>query len=298
MTGPILVTGANGQVGTELRLQGGAGVRAAGHRELDITDAAAVEAMIAGGGFWVVINAAAYTAVDRAESDVAAAWTLNALGPAILAAATAKAGIPLVHLSTDYVFDGTAAGPYGEDAPIAPLGVYGASKEGGEQAVRTANPRHVILRTAWVVSAHGANFVKTMLRLGAEREVVRVVADQHGNPTSAADIAAACLIIAKRLGDPASPSGTYHFVNAGAASWYDFAGVIFAEAARRGASRPRVEPIATSDYPTAARRPANSRLATSRITRDYGIHPAPWQSALAPILDALAGPVSALAAKD
>jgi len=289
--GPILVTGANGQVGTALRLLGADEIVAAGHAELDITDPAAVDAMIGSGGFSAVINAAAYTAVDRAEGDVVAAWTLNAVGPAALAAATARAGIPLIHLSTDYVFDGAADRPYEVDDPVAPLGVYGASKEGGEQAVRTANPRHVILRTAWVVSPYGGNFVKTMLRLGAERDVVRVVDDQFGSPTSATDIASTCLTIARRLAtDPDCPVGTYHFVNAGETNWCGFARAIFASAERRGRKAPLVEGIPSSAYPTPARRPANSRLSTERLTRDFGIAPDTWENALEAVLDRLIVP--------
>jgi dTDP-4-dehydrorhamnose reductase len=230
-----------------------------------------------------VVNCAAYTAVDRAESDVVAAWTVNALAPAALASAAAAQNIPILHVSTDYVFDGAKPSAYVEDDPVAPLGVYGASKEGGEQAVRTANPRHIILRTAWVASATGSNFVRTMLRLGAERPELRVVADQIGCPTSADDIARAIL---KMLGQT-GPYGTYHFVNAGEATWHELAEAVFVRAAAHGRPAPAVEPIATRDYPTPAARPANSRLATAKIERDYGIVPRDWHDAIEDIVDTL-----------
>lgn len=256
--------------------------------ELDLGDPQALEAAVESEPWAAVISAGAYTAVDKAESDISAAWAVNALGPAALAAATARAGTPLVHLSTDYVFDGTKSGSYDEADPVAPIGVYGASKEGGEQAVRTANPRHVVLRTAWVVSPFGHNFVKTMVRLGADRPELRVVADQHGCPTSALDIADAVLtIVASLINDPAGPTGTYQFVNAGEASWHELAETVFARAATAGRPRPAVVPIATSDYPTPARRPANSRLSTAKLIRDFGITPRPWQTAVNEIVDQL-----------
>jgi dTDP-4-dehydrorhamnose reductase len=286
----ILLTGGSGQVGSCLRdrIPDEWEIVAPSHGEMDIADPAQVRAVLASRPFAAVINPAAYTAVDRAESDIAACWRVNALGPAVLAEASAKAGIPIVHLSTDYVFDGGKPSAYVEDDPVAPLGVYGASKEGGEQAVRTANPRHVILRTAWVVSPYGSNFIKTMLRLGAERPLMRVVADQHGCPTSAVDIAAAVVAITQRLLDDAqAPAGTYHFVNAGDASWFDLAKATFAVAAERGGKTPSVEPIATSDYPTPARRPANSRLSTQKLQQDYGIAPRPWLNAITELVETL-----------
>jgi dTDP-4-dehydrorhamnose reductase len=287
----ILVTGGSGQVGLELqRLQLPSGVvlHAPGRAEFDLESAPAIAQAVAARPWAAVINTAAYTAVDRAESDVVAAWRLNALAPAALATATAAAGIPLVHVSTDFVFDGAKEAPYVEDDAVGPLGVYGASKEGGEQAVRTANPRHVIARTAWVVSPHRANFLKTMLRLGAERPVLRVVADQRGCPTSAADLAAALLAIALRLArDPDAPTGTFHVVNDGEATWHGLAEAIFAKAARRGRARPVVEAIGTADYPTPARRPANSRLSCAKLGAAYGLKLRPWQPAIGDILDEL-----------
>ncbi len=288
--GPVLVTGGSGQVGGALRRMAREGLElvAPDRAALDLADPAAIAALVASRPWGAVVNAGAYTAVDRAESEVVAAWTINALAPAALAHATAALGIPLVHISTDYVFDGSKPAPYREDDPVAPLGVYGASKEGGEQAVRTANPRHLILRTAWVVSPDGANFVKTMLRLAAERPELRVVADQHGCPTAAGDIAAAILALLPRLVASADARwGTYHFVNAGEASWHELACAVVARAGRSGGATPRVTPITTADYPTPARRPANSRLSTAKLTHDYGIVPRGWRESVDEIVDQL-----------
>lgn len=294
MTSPtaqqILLTGGSGQVGTEIIRRAPAGLKivAPGRTELDLTDPQAIADLVASQRWAAVINCAAYTAVDKAESDVVAAWSANALGPAALAQATAKAQIPLIHLSTDYVFDGSKAGRYVEDDPVAPIGVYGASKEGGEQAVRTANARHVILRTAWVVSPHGSNFIKTMLRLAETRPELNVVDDQLGCPTSAGDIAEAVLTIAGRMiTSPDAPTGAYHFVNDGEATWCEFARAIFDMAARRGLPVPAVHAIPTSEYPTPARRPANSRLDTEKLRRDYGVAPRPWTEAADEIVAAL-----------
>lgn len=290
----VLVLGGAGQVGLELqrlRWPEGVSVVAPGRDALDLADEGAIERAIADGGFGAVINTAAYTAVDKAEQDVAAAWRANAMAPAILAAATARAGVPIVHVSTDYVFDGRKGEPYEVGDAVAPLGVYGASKEGGEQAVRTANPRHAIVRTAWVVSPHRANFVKTMLRLAGERPALRVVDDQWGNPTIAADLAAALAQIALRLAqDATAPAGTYHFANRGDVSWRGFAAEIMAQSQARGGSCVPVEAITTADFPTPARRPANSRLSTRAVTAAFGIEPRPWRDALGDILDTLLGP--------
>ncbi|GJE28104.1 dTDP-4-dehydrorhamnose reductase [Methylobacterium organophilum] len=290
----ILILGGAGQVGTELQAfpwPEGVRLSAPDRASLDITDEAAVAATVAERPWAAVINTAAYTAVDKAESEVGAAWRLNALAPAYLAAATARAGIPLVHVSTDYVFDGAGEGAYAPDAPIGPRSVYGASKAAGEMAVRSAHPRHAIVRTAWVVSPHRGNFVKTMLRLAGERDTLTVVADQHGCPTSAADLAAALATIALRLArDPQAPTGTFHCVNDGVTTWHGFAQAIVAGSARRGGRSIPVEGIPTSAYPTPARRPANSQLSTASLTEAYGIQPRPWQSALDDILDRLVGP--------
>jgi len=285
--GPILVTGGSGQVGGALTRLAGTDVEivAPTRDTLDLMDSTALTTLAGSRPWAAIVNCAAYTAVDKAESDVVAAWRVNALAPAALAAASNAAGVPILHVSTDYVFSGAKADFYVEDDSVAPLGVYGASKLGGELAVRSANPRHVILRTAWVVSATGSNFVKTMLRLGAERPHLRVVADQKGCPTSADDIARAILTILGRIGD--GPYGTYHFVNAGQASWHDLAERVFARAAAHGRAIPSVEPITTSDYPTPAARPANSRLATAKIMRDFGISPRDWHEAIDEIVDTL-----------
>ncbi|KQT78428.1 dTDP-4-dehydrorhamnose reductase [Methylobacterium sp. Leaf466] len=293
----VLILGGAGQVGTELQAAGrwpeGVRLHAPDRHALDITDAAAVAALVAGTPWAAVINTAAYTAVDKAESEVAQAWRLNALAPAYLAAETARTGIPLVQVSTDYVFDGSAPGAYEADAPIAPRSVYGASKAAGEMAVRTANPRHAIVRTAWVVSPHRGNFVKTMLRLAAERDALSVVDDQHGCPTSAADLAQALAAIALRLAsDAGAPTGTVHCVNEGATTWCGFAQAIVAGAARRGGRSVPVTGIPTSAYPTPARRPANSRLSTRSLTQAYGLVPRPWEQALDDILDRLVGPAT------
>jgi dTDP-4-dehydrorhamnose reductase len=289
----VLVTGGAGQVGTELARYGwpeGWEAVPLDRDDFDLGDPAAIAATVASRPWAAIISAGAYTAVDKAESDVVTAWQVNAMGPAALAAAAHEAGIPIVHVSTDYVFAGDKDGEWEVDDPVAPLGVYGASKLGGELAVRTACPRHAIVRTAWVVSAHGNNFIKTMLRVGADRPTLRVVADQRGSPTSAADLAAALATLTVRLvEDPAAPTGTYHFSNAGPTDWHGFAEEIFRQAADRGGPSPSVEPITTADYPTPATRPANSLLSHRAIERDHGIRPRGWQTALGDILDELLG---------
>ena len=287
-TWDILVTGGAGQVGLELaRADWPSYVRLhmPTRDELDLGDTDAVRAMFAATPFKAVINSGAYTAVDKAETEVAAAFAANAMGPAILAEVTRAAGIPLVQVSTDYVFDGSGEQDYSESDPVGPLGVYGASKLAGEVAVRTGNPRSVVMRTAWVLSPHRANFLKTMLRLAADRPALRVVDDQTGCPTSARDIAGALADITLRMiADPEAPTGVYHFVNAGSTSWAGLAREVFALSKARGGPEAQVEGITTAEYPTPARRPANSRLSTFKITRDYGIIPRPWQDAVAGIV--------------
>ncbi|WP_294189317.1 dTDP-4-dehydrorhamnose reductase [uncultured Sphingomonas sp.] len=297
--GVILVTGANGQLGTELqRLTWPTGVRvvAIDVADLDLTDTAAIEARVAAGhdgqSFAAVINGAAYTAVDKAESDLVTAWAVNAMAPAAFGKACADANIPLVQVSTDYVFAGDKVGAWEVNDPVAPLGVYGASKLGGELAVRTSGARHAIVRTAWVVSAHGNNFVKTMLRVAATNPSLRVVDDQRGSPTSAADLAQALQTIALRLiADADAPTGTFHFSNAGETTWAGFAREIFRQSAARGGASAEVAGVTTAEYPTPAKRPANSLLSHSAIGRAYGIEPRPWQDALGNILDDLIGDV-------
>ncbi len=284
----ILVTGGAGQVGLELLRAAwpdGVVLHAPSRAELDLTSATSIRAAFETTPFAAVINSAAWTAVDKAESEAAAAFAANALGPALLADATRARGVPLIQVSTDYVFDGEKAEPYGEDDPVGPIGIYGASKLAGETAARLGNPRSVVLRTAWVLSAHRSNFLKTMLRLAADRPILRVVDDQQGCPTSARDIAEALKTIALRMiADPQAPTGVYHFVNGGEASWADLAREIFRLSAASEGVHAEVEGIPSSEYPTPARRPRNSRLLTNRIGADYAIHPRPWKEAVADII--------------
>lgn len=283
----LLVVGSGGQVGTELcRREWPAEYRLAAfdRPQMDIANREQVFDIVGRERPAVVINAAAYTAVDRAESEPEAAWAGNCTGPANLAAACRAAGIPLIHISTDYVFDGCKAEPYREDDAVNPLGVYGRSKEAGERAVRDIQPEHVTLRTAWLYSAHGHNFVKTMLRLAHQHPSLRVVADQRGCPTAAADIAAAIAAIIERIMAGEARWGTFHYTGAGAATWHGFAEAIFELAAPWRGAPPCVVAIATADYPTPTRRPANSVLDCSRIEAAYGISPRPWRESLADVL--------------
>ena len=288
-----LVVGAGGQVGRELVLRAPAGVHvvALGRAGLDVTDGAAVEKAVAEHRPDVVLNAAAYTAVDRAEDEPDRAAAVNAAAPAHLAAACARHGAALLHISTDYVFDGTKADPYTEDDPASPLGVYGQSKWDGEEAVRKALDRHVIVRVAWVFGPHGANFVKTMARLAADREELRVVADQRGGPTPAAAIADALWSIARQIESGKDAWGTVHFCGAPATTWHGLAeAAIDAARARGPAACTKVLPIATADYPTPAARPANSVLACSLIRRRWGIEQPDWRGYVA---DTVAAQVAA-----
>ena len=274
----ILLTGGSGQVGRALREAPPPGfeVVAPSRAELDLADAASVARWVAARPWAAIVNAGAWTAVDAAEAHPAEAWAANARGPAALARASAEQGSPLVHISTDYVFDGGLDRPYREDDPVGPVSVYGASKAAGEIAVAALNPRHVILRTAWVFSPWGNNFVRTMLRLGAERETLSVVDDQLGCPTSALDIAAAVGAVCARLGDPVAPSGVFHFAGAGETTWFGLASRVFQRAAAAGLKVPALSSIASSDWPTPVRRPANSRLDTTRFTRTFDLAPRPW----------------------
>jgi len=291
VTTRILLTGGSGQLGQELQNQSWPAnwiIDAPARSELDLGAPAALGERVLGGSYAAVINGGAYTKVDAAEADQVAAWQANALAPAALAAAAAKVQIPIVQLSTDYVFDGTSKLPWRPDGPIAPLSVYGASKAAGELAVRNSGARHAVLRTAWVVSEHGHNFVKTMLRLAAERPKVQVVSDQHGSPTSAASLAAAVRAVTERMiCDPQQTSGTWHVANAGFATWHELAAHVFATAEEYGHMRPELGAIATSDYPTPAHRPGNSRLDTSTFERDFGMTLPAWQDAIADIVRAI-----------
>lgn len=290
----ILIFGRIGQLGTELARRPwapGTQLIFLDRDEVDIGNPAAVTGAIAANPCDLVINAAAYTAVDKAEAEPDAAFAVNRDGPRAMAEICRARGMPLLHVSTDYVFDGTKSTPYSEADAITPLGVYGHSKAEGEQAVRDALPEHVILRTAWVYAAHGHNFVKTMLRLAADRPELRVVADQHGCPTAAADLAMALHQLAERYAAERSLAwGTYHFTGQGETTWHGFAQAIIDLAAPVTGKRPLVQAITTADYPTPARRPANSRLDCRRMTEVFGITARPWPEALAEVVaELLAG---------
>jgi dTDP-4-dehydrorhamnose reductase len=281
----ILLLGGTGQVGKEilgLARPGEVEIVAPSRSVLDLCDAQALAQTIAAHPWNAVINAAAYTDVDRAESQEMLAFAVNAAGPQRLAVETARRKIPLIHISTDYVFDGRKGAPYVEEDGVGPLNAYGRSKLAGEKAVRSANPRHVIVRTSWVYSPYGKNFVRTVLRLAAERDRLAIVADQRGCPTAARDIGAVCLEIAVRCASDngAGPFGTYHFAGAGEATWFEFATAIVGAAAGRLARAPEIVPIRTIDYPTPALRPADTRLDCSRIVRDYAVRLRPWRDAL------------------
>ena len=286
----ILVAGRSGQVAQSL-IEAATGregltVTALGRPDLDIADRASVSAAIAAHAPHVLINAAAYTAVDLAETERDAAFLGNETGPRHLAEATAEAGLPLIHLSTDYVFNGRGTAPYTEKEPTDPLGVYGASKLAGEEAVAAANPRHLTLRTAWVYGAHGKNFLKTMLRVAETRDELSVVADQRGAPTSSHDIAAALLDLSEAIvregTDPVW--GTYHMAARGEAVWADFAEAIFAASAALGGPTARVKRITTAEYPTPAERPAYSVLDSGALHRAFGVRLPVWQEPVAGIV--------------
>ncbi len=282
----VLVTGSNGQVGyclvQQLRQQN-ADFLALDRDQLDITQRQAVWQTVSDYRPDVIINAAAHTAVDKAESEAEQAFAINRDGAAYLAEAAQQIGAAMLHISTDYVFDGQATQPYTETDATAPQGVYGQSKLAGEQAVLAACSRSIILRTAWVFGEHGHNFVKTMLRLGRERDSLGIVSDQHGAPTYAGDIAAALLHIAHHItqGKP-TEYGIYHFSGKPYVSWYQFAEAIFQQAQQQGilANTPQLLAIATPDYPTPAKRPANSCLQLDKIQQAFGISPSDWQQAL------------------
>ena len=286
----ILVFGAAGQVGHELfrrSVPQGFNVVGLSHAEADISDIAAVARASERHRPAVIVNAAAYTAVDRAESDAQRAFAVNAEGARILAAAAGRFDASIIQLSTDYVFDGAKGSPYHEDDLVAPVSAYGRSKEAGERAVRAVNPRHVILRTAWVYGVHGHNFAKTMLRLAAGRDLVRVIGDQHGTPTAASDVADAVLALAARLMRAEAVFGTFHLTNSGHTTWYGFASRIFETLAARGRGVPPLEAITTAEYRTPARRPAMSVLDCSKIAALYGIRLRPWAEALDQVLPEL-----------
>jgi len=287
----VLLTGGTGQIGRAcqaLDWPEGWTIVAPGRDELDLSQPASIDECLRRIGPGLVINAGAYTAVDKAEEEPELARAVNAAAPAAIAAYCRDAGIPLIHVSTDYVF-GDGRGYRREDDEAAPLNVYGSSKLEGEQAVLAAGGRAVVLRTAWVVSPWGRNFVTTMLRLAREEDELRVVADQLGCPTSAADVTAAIRTIALRLVDDRSgPLGVVHFVNAGEASWAGLANEIMAAAEAEGLPSAAIVPIRSDDYPTVVRRPSDSRLDIQRIRDWFGIEPRPWQQAMREIVAQIA----------
>lgn len=274
----LAVFGRTGQVARELALIGGA--TCLGRETADFADPEAVRRAALDVEAEAIVNAVAYTAVDRAETEEDAARVVNAASVAALAQAAAERGLPLVHISTDYVFDGSGTAPWRPEDPVGPLGAYGRTKLEGEAAVRAAGGTHAVLRTSWVFSAHGGNFVKTMLRLGADRDRLRVVADQIGGPTPARGIAQACARIADALARDPGLSGTYHYAGQPDTSWAGFARAIFAEAGLKV----EVEDIPSTDYPTPAARPRNSRLDCALTRGRFGIAPPDWRVALREVI--------------
>lgn len=281
----VLITGCKGQVGQSLveRLNGVADVLAVDKVQLDITDCEAVCSLVTAFGPDYIINAAAYTAVDKAEQEIELSFAINRDGPKYLAQAADSCGSVLLHISTDYVFDGLGCGPYTESEPTAPQGIYGQSKLAGERAVAEACERHFILRTAWVFGEHGNNFVKTMLRLGIERKALSIVGDQFGGPTYAGDIAKCLIEMILQVEAGKKPDwGVYHFSGLPHVSWYEFAHVIFEQAENNKVIDhiPSLVSIPTSRFPTPAKRPANSRLNCEKIYQEFGISPSDWHKAL------------------
>lgn len=282
----IAVTGQHGQVAralSEIAGRHGHEVVLLGRPGLDLADPATIEPAIRAADVQAVINAAAYTAVDKAESEPGLAEAVNGVGAGAVAVAAAALGLPVLQVSTDYVFDGSKPNPYVEDDPTGPLGAYGRSKLSGEHAVAAANPRHAILRTAWVYAPYGANFVRTMLRIAGNKPEVNVVADQHGCPTSALDIATTLLAVAAKLAeapDDAALVGVFHMAARGEAVWADVAEAVFAASRAKGGPSAVVNRITTADFPTQARRPANSRLDSSKLERVYGVALPDWHGPL------------------
>jgi dTDP-4-dehydrorhamnose reductase len=289
----ILVTGKNGQVGFELlRALAPLGeIVSVDHKECDLANADAVRELVRRVAPDVIVNPAAYTAVDKAESDQATAFAVNAVAPGVLGEEAARLNALVVHYSTDYVFNGSKTGAYSEEDQPDPQSVYGSTKYAGERKLVEANPRHLILRTSWVVGAHGGNFAKTMLRLAAERDQLSVVADQFGAPTSAAllaDLTAQLIRQYRREGAQVFPYGTYHVSASGETNWCDYARFVISEALAMGkvlkAGPDEVVPLATAQYPTPAKRPANSRLDTKRFRSTFDLRLPPWQESVRHVL--------------
>lgn len=289
----IVVTGRNGQVarslGERVLAHEAIDVIALGRPELDLQRPDTIAATITGLQPDLIVSAAAYTAVDQAEGEAPLAMAVNAVAPGEIAKAAALLGVPVIHLSTDYVFDGTKPAPYIESDAAAPVSVYGRSKLQGEIAVAGFNPDHVILRTAWLYGPFGRNFLKTMLRLAESRKVVRVVDDQIGCPTSTLDLADGILAIAYNLLERDDPAlrGVFHLAASGSGSWADFAEEIFRRSRLRGGPSAEVERIPTSEYPTAARRPANSRLDCARVLALHGVILPPWHDSVAAVVESM-----------
>jgi dTDP-4-dehydrorhamnose reductase len=277
----ILVLGGHGQLGTELVMRAGeAGVplTAVGHSEVDVADPKTIARAIARYRPTLIVNAAAYNNVDRAESQVAQAQRTNALGASVAATSAKRAGLPIIHISTDYVFDGEKSGAYREDDPVGPLSAYGRTKEKGEEGVRNGHDQHLILRTSWLYGIHGTNFLKTVVRLAAERDTLGFVAAQRGTPTWTADLAKAILVAAEAIAKGTAPWGTYHVAGAGATSRHGMATAIVAAQARFTHRTPPVEVIAVPE--NAARRPANSALDSSKFAETFGYAPGDWKEAI------------------
>ena len=285
----ILITGRNGQLATALGALADNESVTLGRDKLDISDRDSVRHAINATDPNVIINAAAYTAVDKAETDERSAFAVNEMGPRFLAEASAERSIPIIHVSTDYVFSGTKPAPYTEEDPVAPTGVYGKSKLAGEEAVRVTNPKHLILRTAWVYSATGHNFVKTMLRLASDRDRINVVDDQQGNPTYAPHLGAAIIGLVSEVFeiDASGPWGTYHLTGSGATTWCGLAREVFAQSKAVGGPSAVAVPIATADYPTPAARPANSQLDCSKFRKTFGSELPDWRDGVAECISQL-----------
>lgn len=289
----ILIIGAKGQLGREIVSQG---IKFKGDvigidvDELDITNQNAVRSYLDKRKFSVVVNAAAYTAVDQAEKDSVATFAVNSEGPYNLATLCHEKSIPFIHISTDYVFDGLKPGAYSEEDALSPVGIYAQSKAEGEKRVAVATRRYIIIRTAWLYGLHGNNFVKTMLRLGSDRTVLKVVNDQHGCPTNATNLAAAVLTICRKVheNDNFDAWGIYHFCDKGETTWYGFAEMIFKNASRyEKMAIQKLIPIETQEYPTPAQRPPNSVLSCDKIQRTFGIKQKTWEKSLEDMLKKL-----------
>lgn len=290
----VLLTGGSGQLGQSLReLDWPEDVRLhfPPRDALDLQDDGSIRAMLLSRPWRAILNVGAYTAVDAAEGDSSTAWQVNARAPELMAVYAGKSDIPIVHLSTDYVFSGQNTRPWSENDAVGPVNVYGASKEAGERAVRAVSPRHIILRTSWVVSPFGSNFLKTMLRLAAQKPVLRVVGDQVGRPTFANDLAKAIqTIVLQMIQTDHFAYGTYHIANHGETSWADFARAIFEVSSAMGGPYADVETIETRQYPTPARRPHYSTLSTSKFEQGFGLIMPQWREQIPMLMKALIVP--------